>query len=77
MSPNRERFVRLAEPRVNKAVNELRLVGNLFNRHNYDFTEEEGRTIINALKASVSAVESRFRDATRSQFAEFKLRRED
>ena len=36
---SRERFVDLAQKRVNKTVNDIRLIGNLSNKTNYSYTE--------------------------------------
>ena len=53
-------FKRLANSRVNKALNELRLIGNLSNRSNYDYTPEEVEAIFDALKAGVKDCKKRF-----------------
>ncbi len=56
------RFERLAERRVTEALHRLRLIGNLSNRHNYEYSEEHVRQILDALDAGVRQLKQRFRD---------------
>ena len=37
MKKSRGKFVELAEKRVNKSIKDLRLIGNLANKTNYDY----------------------------------------
>lgn len=63
----RERFVSLANRRVESAIQQLRLVGNLANKKNYEFTDAEGKKIVRALQAALDDVKERFKgDAKRS-----------
>lgn len=55
-----DRFRRLAEARVNRAINDIRLIGNLSNRNNYDFTAEEVEKIFRMLDGEVKKARSRF-----------------
>ena len=41
MADKREKFVKLAEARVSKALKELQLIGNLSNRSAYEYSEED------------------------------------
>lgn len=61
----REKFIELAEKRVSRAIKDIRLIGNLSNRSNYSYTQEDVRKIIGALKGEVDALKARF-DATGS-----------
>jgi uncharacterized alpha/beta hydrolase family protein len=63
-----ERFVRLAEKRVNNALKMINLIGNLSNRNNYDYEKKDYLKIINALKKALAAVESRFDDSDNTEF---------
>ena len=56
----REKFVQLANKRVNKAIKDLRLVANLSNRGSYSYDEAQVRKIIRALKKEVENVKARF-----------------
>ena len=54
MEDKQEKFTRLANQRVNKAMDQLRLVGNLGNRAAYDYTEEDAKKIVKALRLFVN-----------------------
>jgi hypothetical protein len=60
MTGQRDRFVRLAEARTNKLLKNIDLLGNLSNRSNYAYEEEDVRKIFNALKKKLREVETRF-----------------
>ena len=64
----REKFIRLAENRVNTTINEINLIGNLANKCNYDYTIDDVDKIIKTLKKSVSDLESKFSSKNRSEF---------
>lgn len=56
----RQRFERLAERRVTEALKQLRLIGNLAHRGNYDYTEDHVRQVIDALEAELRQLKKRF-----------------
>lgn len=56
-----QRFQRLAEKRVTEALRRLRLVGNLANRANYEYSDDQVRQITDALDADLRQLKSRFR----------------
>lgn len=58
----RERFERLAEKRVTETIKKIRLVGNLSNKNNYDYTEEHAKQIIETLDNEIKALKSKFKD---------------
>lgn len=72
-SKDREKFVRLANKRVNKAIKELQLIGNLANKSNYDYTEEDIRQIFQALKAELKRCEERFVSSSAKENEPFRL----
>jgi ABC-type Fe3+-hydroxamate transport system substrate-binding protein len=57
------KFVELATKRVNKALDQIRLVGNLANRVTYEYTEDEAKKILRALQKEVDTVKSKFGDS--------------
>ena len=57
---DRLKFVRLANNRVNKAIKSIRLIGNLSNRSNYDFMDEDVRKIFRALESELKECRQRF-----------------
>lgn len=73
MSQKRDNFVRLAEARVNRALREIRLIGNLSNRAAYEFEEADIRRVFGALQKGLDAAKSRFTDAENGSASAFKL----
>jgi len=57
---DREKFVKLAQSRVNKTIKDIQLIGNLSNRSNYDYTEEDVAKIFRALTDELTACKKRF-----------------
>jgi len=57
---SRERFVKLAENRVARAIKDFRLIGNLSNRSNYTYSDEDVRKIVNVLSAELANMKKRF-----------------
>lgn len=60
MRDKRGKFVELAESRVNRAIKDMRLIGNLSNRSAYEYTEEDIRKIFRALQKELDAAKGRF-----------------
>lgn len=69
----RAKFVELANARVVRAINDLRLVGNLSNRKNYEYTDDEARKIIRVLESEVDILKEKFRSKPAEQKKLFKL----
>ncbi len=67
----REKFVRLAENRVNSVLKGIELLGNLSNSSNYDFNKDDLDKIIKTLKAAVSDLEKNYNGTEKSK--KFKL----
>ncbi len=57
---DREKFVELAQKRVSRALKDIQLVGNLSNRSNYDYTEEDVTKILKALTDEISTCRKKF-----------------
>lgn len=57
---DRLKFVKLASARVSKALKDIQLIGNLSNRSNYDYTDEDVGKIFKALNDEVAACRKRF-----------------
>lgn len=73
MRDKHAKFVELAEARVNKALKDIQLVGNLSNRSAYDFDEAETRKIFNALQKGLDAAKARFTRGADGVSGEFRL----
>jgi hypothetical protein len=69
----RKKFVELATKRVNRVINDMRLVGNLSNRSSYEFTDEDARKIVRALQREVDQLKVKFTGAGGSGETEFTL----
>lgn len=67
------KFVELANKRVNRAISDIKLVGNLANRQNYEFTDEQSRKILKALQQAVDQVKQSFSNTEETSRGEFKL----
>lgn len=61
MSEKRDNFIRLAEGRVTRAIDSIRVIGNLSNRSNYEYTEEDSKRIIDALQGEIAALKLQFK----------------
>ena len=59
-----ERFIRLAEGRVNATLDKLRLLGQLANRRNYEYTDDQAAAIFQAIQKELNATKAKFRDGT-------------
>ena len=70
----RSAFVRLAEARTNKILKGLDLLGNLSNKSNYSYTEEDVKKIFKAIDQKASGVSAKFKSSTRTKSGDdFKL----
>ncbi|TIN20889.1 MAG: hypothetical protein E5Y31_22350 [Mesorhizobium sp.] len=73
MRDKRSKFVQLANQRVTKALDQIRLVGNLSNRAAYDFTDEDTKKIVKALQRAVDSTKARFSESGTSSDQIFTL----
>jgi hypothetical protein len=74
LSEKRDNFIRLAEGRVTRAIDSIRVIGNLSNRSNYEYTEEDSKKIIDALQSEVNALKVQFKPKPTSNKG-FKLKK--
>jgi hypothetical protein len=73
VNPRKERFKRLAEKRVVRAIKEIRLIGNLANRGHYAYDERDVEKIARTLEAELKAMRRRFDAGGRAREIEFEL----
>jgi len=64
----KERFKRLATARTKAVLDKLRLLGNLSNRANYDYSEEEVRKIFRAIDEQLRIVKTKFQGKLKREF---------
>ena len=61
LSRNRLKFIRLAEKRINKVAKQLQLIGNLSNKTNYAYSDEEVEKMFDYVDSCVQSARERFR----------------
>ena len=66
MGASRDRFVHLAEARTVKAIKIIRLIGNLSNRNNYSYLDEDVDKVFGILRRELSAAHKRFANSSQS-----------
>lgn len=71
----RDKFVRLAESRVNSLVKTIRLLGNLSNNSNYSYTEQDVNKIFRSIEKELTFAKARFRTGGKSDDSVFRLDR--
>jgi hypothetical protein len=57
---DRAKFVELAEKRVSKALKDIKLIGNLSNKSNYEYSDQDAKRIYSVLRKSVDEMKARF-----------------
>jgi hypothetical protein len=70
---DRIKFVELAEKRVRRALKDLKLIGNLSNRSNYYYTEEDAKKISKVLQNAVNELRERFERKGEDRDIDFRL----
>lgn len=61
MSERREKFVRLAENRVNRTIKEINLIGNLSNKSAYEYYATDIEAIFEELEKELKAAKAKFK----------------
>lgn len=70
-----EKFERIAQRRVTEIVAKVRLIGNLSDRRNYDYTDDHVRQIFDALDAEVRACKIKFKSGDAAAPVAFSFKR--
>ena len=71
MESKEDKFKRLANARVNNAIKQLELIGNLSNSASYDYTNNEVRKIMGTLNQKVKEINFKFQEGLKKE--KFKL----
>ena len=61
------KFIELAEKRVTRTMNDLKLVRNLANRYYYEYTDEQAKTIIRTLQQEMDLLKKSFQDSNNTE----------
>ena len=64
LSRNRLKFIRLAEKRINKVAKQLQLIGNLSNKTNYAYSDEEVEKMFVYIDSCVQSARERFKSTS-------------
>jgi len=74
-SQKRNRFEKVAENRVNKILEGLRLIGNCSNKNNYEFTKVDVDLIFEEIRKALREAQSKFEnEINRNEQKKFKLK---
>ena len=73
MNKSREKFVELAEKRVQKTIKSMRLIGNLANKTNYKYGDEDLKKIFSTLRRELNLVKKKFDTSSSDEEEEFRL----
>ncbi len=63
----KQRFRRLAEKRVNTILDRIRLLGQLANKNNYEYTDAQVEAIFKAIQKDLNAAKLKFREETKGR----------
>jgi len=63
MESRKEKFKRLANIRVNNALKQIDLIGNLSNKSTYEYSDEEIRKIFSEIESALRDTRSKFRSS--------------
>jgi hypothetical protein len=73
MRDKRGKFVELVENRTNRAIKDVRLIGNLANRSAYEYSAEDIKRIFRALQRELDAAKARFTGDAGGRDGDFRL----
>ncbi len=74
MNKKREKFIELAERRVNKALKQLELIGNLANKSNYEYEKTDYKKMFRAIDEELKSMKHKFTEAHENK-SKFKLKK--
>ena len=69
----RDKFIRLAEYRVNQVLDGLRKIGNLSDKRNYEYSDQDIDKIFSVLSKEINKTKNRFDKHPKSIIEKFKL----
>lgn len=70
---DRQKFVRLATARVNKAIKAIQIIGNLSNKSNYSYEDGDVEKIFRALAAELKTCRQKFESSASQSDSQFRL----
>ena len=73
MENKHEKFIRLAESRVNAAIQKIQLIANLSNRRNYEYSKKEINELFKALEKEIQIAKKSFESELEKKDKKFKF----
>ena len=73
METKNEKFIRLAEARVNSVIQKIQLIGNLSNRRNYDYSEKEVNELFKAIEVELQRAKQLFEVEVSKENSKFRF----
>jgi len=67
------KFIELANKRVNRAIKDLKLIANLSNKQNYEYSDDQAKKIVKALQHEVDLVKQNFLSSEDDSQSTFRL----
>jgi ABC-type Fe3+-hydroxamate transport system substrate-binding protein len=71
----KEKFERLAEKRMSDVIKKMRLIGNLSNQNNYEYSDLQVKQIIDSLEQEIKIIKNRFKDEQNKSTSAFKFKK--
>lgn len=68
METKSEKFKRIAENRTNRIIDQIRVLGNLSNTSNYDFTMDEVNQIFKSIEQELKKTRELFEEENEKKF---------
>jgi hypothetical protein len=75
MEDKREKFERLAEKRMSDVIKKLRLIGNLSNRNNYEYSDLQVKQILDSLEQEMKLIKNKFNNEQSKSSGAFKFKK--
>ena len=60
MTEKEERFIRIAESRTNKIIEQIRLLGNCANKNNYSYDDQQVDKIFKAIEKELDLTKKKY-----------------
>ncbi|WP_276890319.1 hypothetical protein [Dubosiella newyorkensis] len=76
MADNKDKegnFKRLAESRTNKVIDMLMLIGNLSNKSNYSYTQDQVDKMFNTIEEELQRQKAKFSEKKKNNKTKFRL----
>ncbi len=74
-SEKRKRFEKVAENRVDRILDGLRLLGNCSNKNNYEFTKDDVEFMFDEIRKALKAAQSKFESEINiNEYKKFKFK---